>query len=47
MEFLITLLGVCILGIFWNHEMCTHVFLLLQCILLISFQENVFISFAN
>lgn len=39
LEFLITLLGVCTLGIFWNHEMCMHVFLLLQCKVLISFQE--------
>lgn len=39
LEFLITLLGVCTLGIFWNHEMCMQVFLLLQCKVLISFQE--------
>lgn len=39
LEFLITLLGVCTLGIFWNHEMCMHAFLLSQCKVLISFQE--------
>ena len=39
LEFLITLLGVCTLGILWNHEMCMHAFLLSQCKALISFQE--------
>ena len=41
LEFLITLLGVCTLGIFWNHEMCMHAFLLSQCKVLISFQRNI------